>query len=425
MRYIYSIAGRRLAQAATANTDDKGDYRLFGLQPGSYLVVAEPGRAAFMNGAGFALSAKAGGNNPKAESAIYTAKYYPNEISPEAATPVVLKPGDETQANFTLTRVTGHAISGAVTGASQAKDGEKSDEHACVVVALREGSFMPVGMAALGKDSSFKISAVPPGKYKLAATEYAGGEDARQGSAAVLVDSSDVTGVTIVLGSAHNKVTGVVHAEGDTKPDYSKLYVSMGPEFNPEMQFASSDLEGGWDGGFSEVKKDGTFTLELPSSEKSYRTMLAGRGVDLEDWFASKVLIGGKDVLASGFKAAEALHGPVEIIISNNGATLEGSVLDKDQKPVSNAEVIAMSSEPKLRKQYDFFHQTIADQMGRFKIRGVRPGEYLVLALEDSQEQPFATEVFLKNNRAAVQTVKLQAGAKQQLELQVIPAETK
>ena len=63
-----------------------------------------------------------------------------------------------------------------------------------------------------------------------------------------------------------------------------------------------------------------------------------------------------------------------------------------------------------------------ADQQGHFKVRGVRPGEYIFFALENSQEQPFTTELFLKNNGARTQTVKLEAATKQQLQLQVIPA---
>jgi hypothetical protein len=422
MRYTYTILGRRLSQVSTANSDDKGDYRLFGLQPGSYLVVADPGRAAFMNGTGFAQSVPTSTNDSKANSMVYSAKYYPNELSPDQASPVVLKAGDETQANFTFTRVAAHAISGSVSGISAAKqpDKDKNEEHVSVVLAMREGSFLPVGMAQVAKDSSFKINAVPSGKYKVVATEYAGDEDVRRGVTDVVVDSSDVTGVVIALGSAHDKVTGVVRAEDDAKLDYSKLAVVLMPAVISEAQFTSSDLEGGYEGAFADVKKDGTFNMEFSSSDKSYRALVSARGAGFEDWFTSKVLIGGKDVLDSGFKVAEAQRGPIEIVISNKGATVEGIVLDGQQKPFSNAEIIAMPSEPKLRKRPDLFQQAVADQQGHFKIRGVRAGEYIVLALEDSQEQPFATAPFLKNNSGKVQSVKLESGARQQVQLQVI-----
>jgi hypothetical protein len=151
--------------------------------------------------------------------------------------------------------------------------------------------------------------------------------------------------------------------------------------------------------------------------------VLTARGSGFEDWFTSKVLIAGKDVLDSGFKAAEAQRGPMEIIISNKGTTLEGNASDAQQKPFSNAEVIAIPADPKLRKRFDLLHKTTADTQGHFKIRGVRPGEYIVFALEDSQTQPFSTDPFFKQNSGQVQTVKLESGTKQ-LQLQVIFAQT-
>ena len=55
MHYIYTIRGRTLAPTgSTAETDDKGEYRLFGLQPGSYLIAADPGRMAYAEGTGVA-----------------------------------------------------------------------------------------------------------------------------------------------------------------------------------------------------------------------------------------------------------------------------------------------------------------------------------------------------------------------------------
>ncbi len=162
--------------------------------------------------------------------------------------------------------------------------------------------------------------------------------------------------------------------------------------------------------------------MDLAPSPNSYQVVLTARGSGLEDWFTSKVLIGGKDVSDSGFKAAEAQRGPMEIVISNKGATLEGNASDAQQKPFSNAEVIAIPSDPKLRKRFDLLHTTTADTQGHFKFRGVRPGEYVVFALENSQAQPFMTDLFFKQNSGQIQTVKLEPGTKQ-LQLQVISAQ--
>ncbi|HEX3093191.1 MAG TPA: carboxypeptidase-like regulatory domain-containing protein [Candidatus Angelobacter sp.] len=426
MRYGYTIMGRHLAQAANASSDDKGQFRLFGLQPGSYLVLANAGEGAFESSAMVVAEASSSSASSKANAKVYTATYYPNEISAEHATPILLKPGEETRADFNLTRVPAHSVTGKVAGLAAPKSTDKDapETQFSLVTAMRDGSSIPAGMAIIGKDSSFKFRSLPAGKYNLIAM-HMGGNSGSVGSAEVVIDSSDVTGVVIGSESVRREITGVVRAEGDAKPDFSKLYVVFMPATDSDkdidLDIASSFFGGS--NGFAQVKSDGSFKVDLPPSAKPYNVVVSTRGTGLEDWFTSKVLAGGKDVLESGFKPGDA-RAAVEIVLSNKGALVEGTVLDRDQKPFANAEVIAFPRDPKLRRRMDMAQTATADQQGHFKMRGVRPGEYIVFALENSQEQPFTTELFMKNNSARTQTVKLEAAAKQDLQLQVISAQS-
>ena len=423
MRYGYTVMGRHLAQAATASTDDKGQFRLFGLQPGSYLIVASPSEGAFAGGDAMVIAETPDSAPPsKKNQTVYTTVYYPNETSPQRATPVLVKPGDESQANFTMTRVPAHNVSGTVAGLPAAKADDKPEQSFHMVMAMREGSFMPASMAMVAKDSSFKIRSLPAGKYKLVAMQAGGGINS-SGSADVVVDASDVTGVVIGAQASPREITGRVRAEGEAKPDLSKLFVVFAPAADPEtdidMQDMASSFFGGG-GGFAQIKEDGSFKVELPPSARPYNIVLSSRGGGMEDWFTSKVLVGGKDVLETGFKPTEGQTGPVEILVSQKGATIEGTALDKDKKPFPGADIVAFPANPKLRGRMDMVQTGTADQQGRFKLRGVRPGEYTVFALENSQEQPFTTAVFQKTNSGKIQTVKLEAGAKQQVQLEVI-----
>lgn len=90
-----------------------------------------------------------------------------------------------------------------------------------------QGSAIPVAWAQVGKDSSFDTGPVPSGKYKVRAVEM-GSEVGISGSKDIVLDSSDVTGVTISLNPARKKqVDGVIRAEGESKLDYSKLSVVL------------------------------------------------------------------------------------------------------------------------------------------------------------------------------------------------------
>ena len=427
LHYVYTPARTScFTEAKRAMSDDKGEYRLFGLKPGSYLLMADKLRGSFEEGnfnLAVAPQAASGHQNQK----VYALTYYQNERSPEQATPIVLKPGDETQANFALARQPAHHVTGKVSGIMAPKPSDNPEESRCFVTAAGSGSQLPAGMALVGKDSSFDLGPLPPGKYRITAAQIAS-ENNRFGSRQVIVDASDVTGVNISLNSAATQLKGIVRTDGKTTVDYSQLSVELmsdpdTSDVSEPAQMAEAYM-GGSSFGFAEVAKDGSFKADISSpSSGPYHAVLGARSSGLEDWFTSKVLVAGKDVLESGFKINAAGNSPIEIVISDKGASVEGVALNRDKNPFPNAQVIALPSDPKLRKRVELMQQTVADQKGHFKLRGIRPGDYIAFAVEDIQEQPFLEDSFLQQNAGQVQAVKLEAGAKQKVELLVIPAE--
>lgn len=427
MRYVYTVAGRHLTETKKATSDDKGEYRLFGLKPGSYLLIADTSRPNFESGdmTGIAIGTSHPAGTAKKEQKVYAPTYYQNESSPDQASPIVLKPGDETRADFTLVRVSAHHITGKVSGITPPKSDDKSEELRCFVMASRQGSRFPIAFTLIGKDSSFDIGPVAPGKYTISATQQSS-DNAVSGSKDVVVNAADVTGITIALASGSRQIKGVVRAESDTRIDYNKLFVVLVPAGDSEGSSESMDFIGLFQSGSasSEVAKDGSFKLDISPSTKLYQLVLSARGTGLEDWFTSKVVAGGKDVLVSGFKITESEPRTLEVVVSDKGAAIEGTALNAEKKPFPNAEVIAVPSDPKLRRRVDLIQKTTADQEGRFKLRGVRPGEYVAMALESAEDQPFLEDRFLAQNSAQVQTVKAEAGGKQKIDLQVIRAET-
>lgn len=429
MRYVYTIAGRHLTEAKRTTSDDKGEYRLFGLKPGSYLLLADTTRSSFDNGdaTGFVIGTNHAAAAAKKEQKVYAPTFYQNESSPDQAAPVVLKAGDETRADFNLVRVPAHHITGKVTGIVPAKPSDKPEEFRSFVTAQRQGSQFPVAFNTIGKDSSFDIGPVAPGKYKISAVHQES-ERASSGSRDVVVTNADVTNITIPLGAGSREIKGVVRAESDNKIDYTKLMVVLVPTRDSDsISDLNSTIEGllQSEGSFSEVGKDGSFKLDISPSTKPYQIVLSARGSGLEDWFTSKVIASGRDVQASGLKITETEPRTLEVLVSDKGASIEGTALDMEKKPFPNAEVLAVPSDPKLRKRLDLIQKTTADQQGRFKLRGIRPGEYIAMALEEAEEQPFLEDRFLAQNSGHVQAVKVETGDKQKLDLMVIRAEAR
>ena len=93
-----------------------------------------------------------------------------------------------------------------------------------------------------------------------------------------------------------------------------------------------------------------------------------------------------------------------------------------EDKPFVDAQIIAVPADPKMRARFDLMQKATADSQGRFRLRGLRPGEYLLMALEDAEEQPFADDPFLKQYADKIQKIKVEAST-QQVKLQTITME--
>jgi len=420
MQYRYWLAGRRLIEVKTVETNDQGEYRLFGLKPGSYFVLV--GTRGSGSDGWVVMNRE---SSSKAIQRLYAPAYYPNETTAQTAVPIVVKPGDEARANFSLAQVTAYKVSGKVLGLvpqSENKDGE--EQRVRYVVLTQKGFMSPAGVTGVRKDSTFELSAIPSGRYTLTVMDSDRKDDERHGSREVVVDSSDVTGITVNLDSSKGQLNGLIRPDGESKLDLSKLYVIFLPADASSMTESNEVvMEGSSAGiGYGEVKRDGSFKAELPVTSGVISAMVAAQSTGSEDWYTSKILLNGKDVLASGFKAADAQRGRIEIVISAKGGTVEGTALNSENKPFADAQIIAVPADSKMRTRLDLMQKVTADSQGRFRLRGVRPGEYLLMALEDAEEQPFADEPFLKQNSDKIQKIKVEAST-QQVKLQTITME--
>jgi hypothetical protein len=61
------------------------------------------------------------------------------------------------------------------------------------------------------------------------------------------------------------------------------------------------------------------------------------------------------------------------------------------------------------RQRPDSYQSDTADQQGRFKLHGLVPGEYAVIALEDPEED-YRDPEFLKKSESSSQAVRLEKG---------------
>ena len=87
-------------------------------------------------------------------------------------------------------------------------------------------------------------------------------------------------------------------------------------------------------------------------------------------------------------------------------------------QPVTDAEVVVIP-EATRQKRRDLYQQGTTDQHGHFKLPGLNPGEYTVIALEDLEDD-YRDPEFLKSHEGIGQTIHLEEGEHKSISLRLI-----
>jgi hypothetical protein len=87
--------------------------------------------------------------------------------------------------------------------------------------------------------------------------------------------------------------------------------------------------------------------------------------------------------------------GPVEIMISTNGGSIEGTVRDAGQKAPVATQVVLVPIESR-RQNRDLFKTTIADDGGHFSMKAVPPGSYKLFAWATIQLGAYQDAEFMR-----------------------------
>jgi protocatechuate 3,4-dioxygenase beta subunit len=137
--------------------------------------------------------------------------------------------------------------------------------------------------------------------------------------------------------------------------------------------------------------------------------MLVGaKSNNLRDYITKSVYLDGRDVADSGFTVNAETS--LDVVISANGATIEGTVVDSKGKPVVHATVLDVPS-AEHRSRPDLYQQDTSDELGHFSLRGLNPGKYTVLAFDEPQPDMRELE-FLKAYEGRGEHVQLDEGAR-------------
>jgi hypothetical protein len=351
---VSSFTSRKieLFPGGSTQTDDRGQYRMFGLKPGEYYICAadtaelEVGRTASQH---FLIQRYLGTE--------YAPVYYPGVVQLSQAQVVSAKAGDEVQADISMHHMKTVEVAGRVMG----PDGPA--KHTVVMLQLSGVNDAAPSRNDMTDDKgNFKMKGVPPGTYVITAFGVREGIMTGQGRQKIEVGTENVESVIISLGGG-TTFQGRITVAGPRSVTFDRLQVGLLP---------ADDGEEAEDG---RVNKDGTF--EIPSvRDGSYAIHLWGLE---QEWYVKAARLGQEDILENGLQVEKgAAGGTLEMVVSSSSAQLEGSVTDGEQA-ITGARVRIL---PEPVTPYNRFRSVSlrTDQIGHFSAPSLAPGKYQVFA---------------------------------------------
>lgn len=350
--------------AATTRTNDRGEYRVHGLDPGLYYVAALYQAPPLPPNAEEQRRTDVLGK-PLADFS-YAVTFFPEAQKMADAVAVRVAAGGEVGGiDIFLTLVHTVRIRGRVTSAVSGQPVPGPS------ITLRwndvdnTGSVSAPVDVSFDRNQSFQIKGVTPGPYLIVTT---GADDGKSlsGRTPIQVGEDDIDSLEIVVGP-EQKWGGSIHVEGD---EVTKL-PGLAVQFQPRRSTAY----------VSRATVDPNLGFAIPFlPQETYDLQILNAP---EDMYLKAVMIGSNDRLVTGLEAEPGDTPPaMEVILSNRGGKLIGKAVATDSSMVATgASVMLIPDPPYGRSQA--YKSTYADEYGNFLVKGIAPGSYVVVAWFD------------------------------------------
>jgi len=394
MRYQYMQGDRRLMPAGSADTDDKGQYRVWGLMPGDYYVSAVVRSGNFRGRGG-----PGGANDADGEDALaYAPTYFPGVPSVDEAKPVSLGLGQELlDINFNLQLVRTSRITGLVTNPDGTVVSSGNVSLIADAASTRGGPLGTRYGARIDWDGSFEMSHVPPGRYVLRASSDDTGV-MQFASQPLTVGNGDLSDVLILL-TPGGSISGtlVFPATKSTVPDVTQIRIAA-PSLDAGVQGQAN----------ARVDKQGRFILQALAAGAH---LIRPQG-PLRGWSLKSVTLDGRDItdvpieLRSGQQIAN-----VQVTFTDQQTEIDGTLTDDHDQPVTDDTLLAFSTDRDAWRPLSRQIMTARpDQMGKFRIRGLPAGEYYLVPVDPAEQGEWFDPAYLDAHRTGASKVTLGDG---------------
>jgi protocatechuate 3,4-dioxygenase beta subunit len=394
-QYDYSTGRKRLVERGTASVraNERGEYRIFRLPPGTYYVVIDAGIGRGTEGM---PAEEIRGTAPPLG---WATTYYPDAPDPSQARRVEVGPGGE--ARDVVIRLRPEYLY-SVRGRRPGPPGS-----------LRSMSIRPrsadIISSARWTNDAFEFKGLLPGSYIVTAQRTDPNHPDREQYAWQFVDivDRDVEGVTLSF-SAGVDISGTVKVIGSELPyTFGKVFVQLQSDA-PMLRGQPSYM-----GTPSADTTDGTFLLRgvLPEVHQLSATSPPGTYV--------KAIRMGAQELPDFRIDFSKLSGPMTILLGTDGAGLEGVVRNSGGDPVKFV-LVTLAPTGSQQQRPERLQVASTDEKGHFTIGDVVPGEYQIFSwLNNPNRAPLDLD-FRRPYEKLATPVKLAPNARETVELKAI-----
>jgi hypothetical protein len=355
---------REMTEVASSQTDDRGQFRIFGLKPGQYYLRAfdyyEPDY--LIQDEDFKLRLALGKE--------YASLYYPGVIQLDEAQKISLRPGDEAQADFSLRKIKTVTIYGRVVG----PNGPAASARLSIDPV--EGDERDLGYnfdSTSDTEGNFQLRGIPAGRYTISAAATLENQKKYRARMTLQIGEENVNALTISLGGGAT-VHGHITTDSPKPATFEHATVLLSDVDQPDLYQAAT------------VNKDRSFSIEsVADGNYSVRLLNVNPWNGEQRWHIKSARFGQEDMLAKPLHVERgAADGSLEIVLSSVTGELSGTVTEKE-KPVPGA-AVRIAPDPETAMTRERVRNVKTDQSGRFVVADLVPGSYRVVAHVSSSD---------------------------------------
>jgi hypothetical protein len=378
--------------AGQATTDDRGEYRLFNLTPGTYYVRA-------------------------AQSSM-PPLFYPGTPDSQSAVPVSVEAGAEAGAiDIEIRRSPDYSLQLTLGGIPT---------ESTVNFLLRRKSALAseqqAARAEMLSAKTYRIGQIAPGAYDLfvqvSSNPGVGAQPRGLTNAAnipVNVTNANLDLGTVAIPSTVAVTGRILMPEPLPSPVAAeRLVLTM-----RSLDLATIAVIARGTTTPPGINSDGSFTLPYVAPGR-YQLQLTGLPPDT---YLISAREGAREVLDTGF-TVNGTQNLLELTIGGPGSvgSVIGTVVNALGSPVSSSTVLLVPA-PERRGNPAAFRTTTTDQSGNFTVRSVLAGDYRVLGWEDLEPGSYFDPEFLKGFETRGEAIRVQRGSQNTVTVRVIPAQ--